>query len=353
MRRLDLTKVDTEHFLECMEVRNLNRETEEEWRFSCPFTGHAHGDADPACKMNDETTQWFCHGCKRYGNAITFLAEHEGVSPLTARRWIRDEYDSVWREPEGGATGQWRRRFQNPETGSEVNPPLDEELLDDFPSTPQSEEYLRQRGFSGRIILDWELGWDPRSEMVTIPVRDDEGRLVGIKGRAVDPEAKPKYKAIGDATSSYTRYGFPTYEKSRVVFGLDRVDPGWLVVCEGELNVIALHQMNVTNAVGIAGSNLSEIQAALLINKADEITLWLDEDQAGFAAIWGWVDEKEKFHPGIWEALSPHMTLRIVHSPKEGWDAADYLKNGVEGPCRGIVQGALPAMRERYDHMVR
>jgi DNA primase len=304
--------------------------------------------------MNDETTAWYCHGCKRSGNAISFLAEHEGVSRMEARRWLADEYDSEFREPEGGAKGMWRKHFAEvSEEPDVVNPPLAEDLIARFlPMDPGARYYMIQRGFSPETLDQWYIGWDEISERVTIPVFDNDDQLVGFKGRSVDPEVKPKYKILGDRPEGQRRrYGFFPYKKAQIVFGLDRTGQrNKLIVCEGELNAIALHQMGFDNAVGVGGSDFSEYQANLLRWHADELILFFDQDDAGEQAVWGWYDEHDKFHPGIYDMLSGVMTLHVV--PEHDWgDPADMLNSGPHLAAE-LIEEAVPAISYRYRKLV-
>lgn len=334
--KFDYEKIDVEHFLESLEIRNLEAADDEEWRFSCPFPGHAHGDEMPSAYMNDRTTAWHCFSCKKSGNAVSFLADHEGVSILEARRWLRDAYDTDWREPTGGMTGWWHERFYgNPDVELEVNPALDESVLDRFyvdwyvalqdvegGSDDPVLNYMFDRGFTAETLTSWEIGYDERRERFTIPVRDEEDSLIGFKARSWNPDNKPKYLAIGDR--NWPIYGFRPYQKSQVVFGMNEAgENDVLIICEGELNAIAMHQAGFTNAVAVSGSEVSERQANIIRWHADEVILFFDslkidddgntvKDTAGQRCTWGWSDGKGRYHPGAVDLLEPHMTVRVV-----------------------------------------
>jgi hypothetical protein len=131
--------------------------------------------------------------------------------------------------------------------------------------------YMLDRGFHPKILDKWAIGWDIISQRVSIPIRDEHGNLIGFKGRSVD--AFPKYLVLGG-----TEYGFETYEVSRVLVGLHLAeDTKDLIVVEGELNALAMHQKGHTNTVGISGKMLSEYQINLIKKYADTVTFIFDE----------------------------------------------------------------------------
>src|SRR6185436_16661352 len=85
--------VDVGAFLERQGVNNVE-ERGDEVAYSCPFDGHSHGDSNPSATMHKESTGFFCFGCGKQGNAITFLAELEGIPPHRAKRYIREEFNA-------------------------------------------------------------------------------------------------------------------------------------------------------------------------------------------------------------------------------------------------------------------
>lgn len=345
MREFDLSVVDVEEFLTAMRIRNLYRASWEYWRFSCPFPGHAHGDEDPSAQMRDDDTRWTCHACKRGGNAITFLAEYEGVSTLEARRWLREAFGDGFREPEGGAAAEWDAHFAGPSSGAADCHPqqvyLPEDMLDRyrmdwidaFCEWSETKDqlalgYMFNRGFEPETLIEWEIGYDERGGRFTIPIRDEEGKLVGFKGRAWDPQRKPKYLVLGDAPGRPVRFGFPTYEKSMIVFGLNRAKhDGTLILVEGELNVIAMHQKGWPECVAIAGSSLSDHQARLIRGAAERVVLLFDSDPAGDVATWG-RDDGPIHHPGAVDMLEPFMNVWVC--PEHEGDPASMDPTEIE-----------------------
>jgi hypothetical protein len=192
-----------------------------------------------------------------------------------------------------------------------------------------SISYMRGRGFEREVLDDWEIGFDPISGRVAIPVRNVMGTLVGFKARTFGNK-EPRYLILGDARrSDIPRYGFDPYHKSKHVYGLNRVP--WMskvVIVEGELNVVAMSQKTPhIFAVGVAGSEFSETQRALIVERCGSVVVYFDEDSAG-------VRGRQK----AIEMLSPYMPVSVVVGAKG--DAAELSAEEIEE----LVEGVVPAL---------
>ncbi len=338
--RFDTRDIDVEEFLEVLEVENITKATEEEFKFSCPFPGHQHGDQNPSAYMNIDTTAWMCHGCKRRGNAVTFLAEHEMVSIMLATRWLHERYGGVGSDPDAySARAELERLWEKNEREDAplVDPKLDPEIIYDYAvdwravaesdSPPPWGEYMLDRGFEFATLNEWDIGYCEETNRVVIPVRDVEGDLIGFKGRAWRDEHKPKYLVLSP-------HGMDRYHVALNVFGLDAAllnQERELIVCEGELNAIALWQMGYYNAVAVNGSNFSDRQAFLLRNHADKVVVWFDPNDAGYDGILRVVN-----------ALSDYMPVDVV--PDSEQDPADLMKAGDEDSVRELLYSAHSAL---------
>lgn len=325
MPAFDPSVIPVEDFLDVLEIRNATQATADEIRFSCPFPNHSNGDENASAYMNVETTNWYCHGCHEKGNAVSFAADYLGISPIEATRMLREVYQPGYVNPEARNTVEEVRRILQGKARHErpAQPQLDESALERFDTDWFAVEramnngdetygidYMLRRGFSPETLTSWNFGYDWISGRITIPVRDINCTLIGFKARATD-NRHPKYLVLGDRPGRVERYGFPCYHTSRVVFGLHRAikmeDPDsegenrHFVVCEGELNAIAL-QVAGFPGVAINGSQFSEDQANLLRQEADAITIFFDNDQAGRDGT-----------KAVLNALKPFMTIRVVH----------------------------------------
>lgn len=360
-----LENVDVTDFLETLEAENLQRGSADEMLFSCPFSGHTSGDATPSAYMNDggkdksKTTVWKCHGCGRAGNAVTFLAELQGLSKHEAALFIRETWAPGFRAPKGGSISaefeqRLEERLENRNTVDEIATIAWEHYDRLFsvdwrdayvqyrkPHCPPAVAYLFTRGMTAETLRHWRIGYDEITDRLTIPVSID-GQLVGIKARTWRDYVKPKYRILGDKSTRRPRYGFLPYEKSRMLFGLDQARGTTLVLCEGELDVIALWQMGIS-AVCTGSSHVSGEQALALRDAVEAVTIWQDNDPAGERATWGWEDKDHLWHPGVVERLAPHLQIRIVSGHRH--DPAKYLELGRTNEVAELVAGAQSHIR--------
>lgn len=344
--------------LENFDVANISQATADEVLFSCPFSGHTHGDERPSAYMNDGsrnpelTTLWKCHGCGRSGNAVSFVSEYMNVTRQKARAWLKEHYAPGYRAPKYGSIAkefEQRRKLHKqrlvttvPTLKPEVSRRFDvdwghyAEEYADYPDVA----YMLDRGFTPATLDEWGIGYDANSRRITIPVCDSQGNLVGFKGRAWEADVRPKYLVMGDK-GRRKRYGFPTYDKSLVVFGLHlwaESETQTLVLVEGEIDVMSLWVMGIP-AVCVGGSSLSEAQARLLRQHCDEIVMFFDDDKAGRNFTWG-IDKDDGEHtPGAVEILEPFIRVRIVG--KHRYDANDYLVRGERNRVEDLIAAAI------------
>lgn len=279
--------VDVQDFLVSLDVSNVHIASASEVCFSCPFAGHVSGDENPSAYMNLGTTAWMCHGCKRRGNCVSFMADLENISPMLATRFIKERWDSAFREPNGSMLQEVETLWMKHTISKKVAPRISALFLDQFVNdwyldTPWSSYMVEERGFDPDTLDLFQCGYDPISERITIAVFDDDDQLLGFKGRSWRG-AKAKYLVIGDSPRSrYQAYGFQYYPTSEAVFGLNFAKGDKpVIICEGELNAMALQQKGFHNAVALSGSNVSETQRRLVNKHAEEVVLFFDSDEAG------------------------------------------------------------------------
>lgn len=372
-----LHKVDVEDLLEVLEISNVQQATSDELLFSCPYPGHSSGDSRPSAYINDgskdkdKTTVWKCHGCGRAGNAITFYAEHQGISKQQAALDLRERYAPNFRAPINGMRAEFEKwlKERDDRMSEEPNQPLaiiPDELyerlfgVDWFDADenytglerPEPEvAYLFDRGFTASTLDYWNIGYDEISSRLTIPVLDEYGDIVGVKGRTYKSknEEKIKYRILGDKEGRRKRYGFKPYEKSRVVFGLFEAAVTLkkeAVLVEGELDVIALWQEGIT-AVSTGSAHLSDEQAILIRDNLDAVIVMFDikENDPNTAAIRATVgyfdDDDDEFHPGIVQKLDPFLKVKVVDNHDD--DASQMIQDGRQDELRQLIEDAIPS----------
>ncbi|MFT4571142.1 MAG: DNA primase [Hyphomicrobiaceae bacterium] len=283
----------------------------------CPF----HSEKSPSFSVNDENGFFHCFGCGVGGNVFKFLMQMESLSFPEAVRKVADHYGIT--VPESGsaeadserqrllaiattATRYWRRCLQETPPGKLIA----EYLADRGVSEQACEQFLIGAApGSGDGLLRWlqrenvdladaeKLGllgrrgdrfYDKFRDRVIFPIRDPQGRVVGFGGRLVGDADGPKYLNTSDS---------PIYHKSRVLYGVyewrearralppsERPDNEPLMLVEGYLDVIALAQAGLPNAVATCGTALTIDQARLMKRHASDVVALFDGDKAGRAA---------------------------------------------------------------------
>jgi len=353
-----LHHVDVADFLSTLEVENLHKANADEYNFSCPFPGHTRGDASPSAYMNDgskdktKTTAWKCWGCGRVGNGITFYAELAGVSKAEAAAHVRLTWAPRFRAPKGGSISkEFELRQRERRLSAHVDAKKDK-LIPwshyfrlfgvDWEHAQQLSDpissYLFTRGFTAEALDEWRIGFDPHSQRYTIPVCNINGDLIGVKGRTA-VGSKRKYLILGDRANRKPFYGFMPYEKTRVVFGLDRVKQAArkLVLVEGELDVVALWQVGIP-AISTGSAHISDLQAILIRDYADEVISFFDSNNAGETATWGWEDADGGWHPGVVEKLGSFLRVRVVAEHEH--DASEHVQYGRVDELRALLATA-------------
>lgn len=285
---LDVGAIDVVDFLSSLGVRNV-RLAGDEVSYSCPFSGHSHGDSSPSASMNVDTTAFYCFGCHAKGNAVTFLSIFDGISPVRAAFYIRERYAGGWKEPVGSVADEIEGLISAPQVVLEQahNKIIDERFALDFSivwslvaeteSAHEDLTYPLRRGLSAETLTRFEFGYDEMSRRTTLAIRDRHGNLVGFKGRDVTGTHGARYLVLGG-----NRYGFDPYKAALIVWGAHDVKPdaGRIILAEGEWNAVKLRQLGYP-AVSAGSSTFSNEQASLVASLCSEVVLFYDSDNAG------------------------------------------------------------------------
>jgi hypothetical protein len=213
-----------------------------------------HEDSRPSMRFNMELGVFFCHGCGMRGNVHT-LARHLGLGGVDTSTSLRDVYDAL-------------RRLDAPK-GRERG--LQESALAQYaiPTAYWEED----RDLSIRTIERFQLGADPMGEFVTIPMRDWNGRLLGVIKRYLAKDADHKYK-------------YPKkFQKAHHLFGAWQVakakNAKTVVLTEGSIDAMKVWQAGYPG-LGILGSEISEHQIKVLLAlDVRRVILFFDNDNAG------------------------------------------------------------------------
>lgn len=273
----------------------------------CPF----HNEKTPSFTVYPATQSFYCFGCGAGGDAITFLKKIENLDYLDAvktlaqraglqmpqegfddslskrRRRILEMnreaarfYHSVLLSPEGKVgydyyIGRALSAATINHFGLGFAPNQWDALL----------KYMRAKGYQPAELVDAGLArkgqkgyYDNFRNRVMTPIIDVRGNVIAFGGRVLD-DSKPKYINTGDTL---------VYKKTNELFALNFAKDSKedaLILCEGYMDVIAMHQAGFTNAVAGCGTALTTEQVRLISRYAKEVILTYDADEAGQKAL--------------------------------------------------------------------
>lgn len=272
----------------------------------CPF----HNEKTPSFSVNPARQMYKCFGCGAGGSVITFIMEYENytfqeaMEALAERAGItlqKREMDKQHKEQESirmqlleinrKAGGYYYAKLKSPQGRAGyrylASRGLSDETIRHFglgyagQGGGELYRFLRHEGYSDGILketglfkMDERGVYDKFFNRVIFPIMDVNSRVIGFGGRVMG-DAKPKY-----LNSPETKL----FDKSRNLFGLNYAKLGKnknMILCEGYIDVIALHQAGFTNAVASLGTAFTIQQAGIIKRYTDEVLLTYDSDQAG------------------------------------------------------------------------
>jgi DNA primase len=277
----------------------------------CPF----HTEKTPSFSVNRNKQFFHCFGCGVSGNAISFLMDFnhldfvEAVEDLAAFLGV-----DVPREQASIPRTQSKR--VNVEESYELLGQVAAFYYGQFRNNPEAQkaiDYFKSRGVGGEVAKGFLLGYasdqwhvleaqfdreallragllvktekgkiyDRFRGRVMFPIRDRRGRVVGFGGRVLD-DSLPKYLNSPET---------PVFQKNREVYGLyesleKNAKPKRILVVEGYMDVIALHQYGIDYVVAVLGTAISTAHLDLLFRFTSELVICFDGDEAGKKAAW-------------------------------------------------------------------
>ncbi len=276
----------------------------------CPF----HNEKSPSFSVSPGKQMYFCFGCGSGGNVITFLMEYENQTFPEAVRTLAQRAGIALPEADDSKEARqadsrraklleinkeaakyfyYQLRTERGSVGMEYlrKRELSDETMNHFGLGYANKysndliQYLKSKGYSEDLIRDAGLCnvdekhgmYDKFWNRVMFPIQDINHRVIGFGGRVMG-DGKPKY-----LNSPETEI----FDKSRNLYGLNFARTsrkGNVILCEGYMDVIAMHQAGFTQAVASLGTAFTSGQASLLRRYANEILLSYDSDGAGVNA---------------------------------------------------------------------
>ncbi len=302
-----LARVD---IVDVIERRVPLKKAGREWTACCPF----HNERSPSFYVSPAKQFYHCFGCGAHGSAVKFLMDYERLEFPDA---VEELAQSV------GLTV--------PREGGDDRPREDKTdlyaLLDaaagwyekELPRSPEAQAYCKKRGLDAETIKRFRIGWAPAGfdgvikalggsdrrmkllneagmvasnergsrydrfrERLMFPILDRRGRVIAFGGRVLQSEQGPKYLNSPET---------PLFHKGRELFALWQVkqaNPSLarIVVVEGYMDVIAMHQAGLPIAVATLGTATTPEHTEVLFRAAPDVVFCFDGDRAGRAAAW-------------------------------------------------------------------
>lgn len=275
----------------------------------CPF----HNEKSPSFSVSPGKQMYYCFGCGAGGNVITFIMEYENYSFSEALQMLADRAGVMLPKEEYSkeakaqadlraslleinklAANYFYYQLGHPQGKQGYaylkNRQLTDETIRRFGlgfANKTSDDlylYLKQKGYSDSLLKETGLvsieergGHDKFWNRVMFPIMDVNNRVIGFGGRVMG-DGTPKY-----LNSPETKL----FDKSRNLYGLNYARTSrekYLLICEGYMDVIALHQAGFANAVASLGTAFTTQHAGLLKRYTDQVVLTYDSDGAGTKA---------------------------------------------------------------------
>ena len=276
----------------------------------CPF----HNEKSPSFSVSPDKQIFHCFGCGVGGNVFTFLMKIEGISFIEAIQNLAERANIVLpkleNNEESGKEELKAKVYKVNESAAEY---YHKNLY--LPTAKIAQEYVKKRKLSNETLKSFRIGFsgkfdelykelkkqgfaeteilesglvnkndrgqyiDRYRNRLMFPICDVRGRVIAFGGRVLD-DSKPKY--INSPENI-------VYSKGRHLFGLNVAKKGQAVlkkilIVEGYMDVISLHQRGITNVVAPLGTALTQQQGWLLRKNAEQIILSFDSDEAGLNA---------------------------------------------------------------------
>ena len=312
----------------------------------CPF----HQEKTPSLHVSKEKQIWHCFGCDVGGDIFSFVMQIENVDFPEALRIL------------GKKAGVEITRYASPDSNErqrliaihELVTKFYRKVLLDSTQAANARSYLENRGIDKELADKFQLGFAPDAwstlvdflskrgyqateiergglaqrkksgvghidkfrNRILIPLSDHHSNVVGFTGRIMaksGEEQGPKYMNSPETL---------IYKKSELLYGLDLAKSaikhaGFVIVVEGNLDVVASHKAGVQNVVASSGTALTEMQIDLLKRFTDTMVFSFDQDAAGFEAA----------KRGIRLSLNKDMNVKVVILPAEaGKDPDDAVQ---------------------------
>ena len=343
------------------------------FKANCPF----HNEKTPSFNVNPQWQNFKCFGCGESGSALGFVMKYENIPFVDAVKKLAQKAGvNIIEEEYNPEADRKRRKASRYKELNNITARYYHDLLLKSPDAQHARDYMKSRGFTKETAEKWLIGWapknsrdylamvkekgfngreiinaglggmrdqhNPRSGLYTkfydqlmFPILNHFGDVVGFSGRVLRADDKRgKYINTNETV---------LFNKSGLLFGLDKaIKPmgkeKFALICEGQLDAIALHEAGFENAVAPLGTAFTDQHAKLLKRYTDHIILCYDGDSAGLTAA----------DKAFVQLAAAGLPVKLVHLP-EGDDPDTFLKNHGAEKFQELLDGARDFFEAKLD----
>lgn len=324
----------------------------------CPF----HNEKSPSFTVSPTKQFYHCFGCGAHGTAISFVMEYQGMGFVDAIKELASR--AGMQVPESDNRGFSDEKPGQTRTLIEIMARAAQYYKDQLKRSPKAIEYCKKRGLTGEVAARYGMGYAPDGwqnlqeifpdynadelkvaglvieneagrrydrfrDRLMIPIINQKGDIIAFGGRVID-QGEPKYLNSPET---------PLFEKGRELFGLPQArqalrETDTAIVTEGYMDVIALAQNGVGNAVATLGTATTATHVSKLLKQVDRIVFCFDGDNAGRKAAWRALENSL-------EALADNKRLGFIFLPQED-DPDSYIRANGKAEFDKLVVQAMP-----------
>jgi DNA primase len=307
----------------------------------CPF----HSEKTPSFSVSPAKQFYHCFGCGAHGNAIGFLMAYASMGYVDAIKDLASQVGMQVPESRPPTPQEAARRERETDLATVMEKAMDFYRAE-LKKSPRAVAYLKGRGLTGEIAARFRMGYAPDDwqalkgvfsyedkslveaglvienegrrydrfrDRVMFPIFSARGAVIGFGGRVLG-EGEPKYLNSPET---------PLFEKGRELYGLVQArdairTEGYALVVEGYMDVVALAQHGVGNAVATLGTATTPVHVAKLLRLAEALVFCFDGDPAGRKAAWRALEVSLPLAPDA-------KPIRFLFLP-EGEDPDTYVR---------------------------
>ena len=323
----------------------------------CPF----HQEKSPSFTVSPSKQFYHCFGCGAHGSAISFLMEYEGLTFIESIQSIASLLGLSVPNEQTTSKSEKSDYLILEQALMQANQFYKKNLR----ASKEAIQYLKNRGLSGEIAKQFQIGFanqewqglqqvfknydDPILQSAGLVQKNEAGKLydrfrnrimfpifnakdniIGFGGRVIHADDTPKY---------YNSPETPLFKKSYELYGLSQSKKGIrdeqnILIVEGYMDVISLHQHGVQNAVATLGTATTVYHLKKLIRYSKKITFCFDGDNAGSEAAW------KALNTAV-EILEDDLEFYFMFLP-EGEDPDTYIRNHSLDDFKKMINQATP-----------